>query len=331
MQAFEYIRPGDVASAVALVSGDPTAQYLAGGTTQIDLMLKDGVLEPERLVDITRLPLRGITRDGDVLRVGALATMEELAADATVAERLPFVREALLAGASPQLRNMATIGGNILQRTRCRYFRDPAVASCNKRAPGSGCAAVGGAARMHAILGASEHCIALHASDLCVPLVALDAVAHIQGPRAQRSVPLTEFYLPPGDRPDVENVLEHGELVTGIEIPLLPAGTRSGYLKVRDRASYEFALTSAAVALAADGGVITHARVALGGVGTIPWRAPQAEAVLRGAPVDAQTFRAAADAAIHDPFTVAGTAFKVELAKRTLVRILQTVAGGGSS
>jgi xanthine dehydrogenase YagS FAD-binding subunit len=330
MQAFEYIRADDVASAVALVSGDPKAQYLAGGTTQIDLMLKDGVLEPERLVDITRLPLRGITRDGDVLRVGALATMEDLAADATVAERLPFVREALLAGASTQLRNMATIGGNILQRTRCRYFRDPAVTACNKRAPGSGCAAVSGAARMHAILGVSEHCIALHASDLCVPLVALDAVAHIQGADAQRSVPLTEFYVLPGNRPDVENVLQHGELVTAIEIPLLPPGTRSGYLKVRDRASYEFALTSAAVALAIDDGVIAHARVALGGVGTIPWRAPEAEAVLRGAPIDAQLFRAAADAAIHGPFTVAGTAFKVELAKRTLVRILETVTEGGS-
>ena len=330
MQAFEYIRADDVASAVALVSADPGAQYLAGGTTQIDLMLKDGVVEPERLVDITRLPLRGITRDGVVLRVGALVTMEELAADATVAERLPLVREALLAGASPQLRNMATIGGNILQRTRCRYFRDPAVAACNKRAPGSGCAAVSGAARMHAILGASEHCIALHASDLCVPLVALDAVAHIQGADARRSVPLTEFYVLPGDRPDVENVLGHGELVTAIEIPLLPAATRSGYLKVRDRASYEFALTSAAVALAIDDGVIAHARVALGGVGTIPWRAPEAEAVLRGAPAGAQAFRGAADAAIHDPFTVAGTAFKVELAKRTLVRILQTVAGGGA-
>ena len=329
MQAFEYIRADDVASAVALVSSDPTAQYLAGGTTQIDLMLKDGVLEPERLVDITRLPLRGITRDGDVLRVGALVTMEELAADATVAERLPLVRQALLAGASPQLRNMATIGGNLLQRTRCRYFRDPTVAACNKRAPGSGCAAISGAARMHAILGASEHCIALHASDLCVALVALDAVAHLQGVDAQRSVPLTEFYVLPGDRPDVETTLQHGELVTAIEIPLLPAGTRSGYLKVRDRASYEFALTSAAVALAIDDGVITDARVALGGVGTIPWRAPEAEAVLRGAPIDAQTFRAAADAAIHDPFTVAGTAFKVELAKRTLVRMLATVADGG--
>jgi CO/xanthine dehydrogenase FAD-binding subunit len=330
MQAFEYVRAADVASAVALVSSDPTAQYLAGGTTQIDLMLKDGVLEPERLVDITRLPLHGISGDGEVLRVGALVTMEELAADATVAERLPLVREALLAGASTQLRNMATIGGNVLQRTRCRYFRDPAVAACNKRAPGSGCAAISGAARMHAILGASEHCIALHASDLCVPLVALDAVVHLQGVDAQRSAPLTEFYVLPGDRPDVENVLQHGELLTAIEIPLLPAGTRSGYLKVRDRASYEFALTSAAVALAIDDGVVTDARVALGGVGTIPWRAPEAEAVLRGAPIDAKTFRAAADAAIHDPFTVAGTAFKVELAKRTLVRILATVAGGGA-
>ena len=182
---------------------------------------------------------------------------------------------------------------------------------------------------MHAILGASEHCIALHASDLCVPLVALDAVAHLQGVDAQRSVPLTEFYVLPGDRPDVETVLRHGELITAIEIPLLAAGTRSGYLKVRDRASYEFALTSAAVALAIDDGLITDALVALGGVGTIPWRAPEAEAVLRGAPIDAQRFRAAADAAIQDPFTVAGTAFKVELAKRTLVRMLATVAGGG--
>jgi xanthine dehydrogenase YagS FAD-binding subunit len=183
---------------------------------------------------------------------------------------------------------------------------------------------------MHAIVGASERCIALHASDLCVPLVALDAVAQIQGPDAQRSVPLTEFYTVPGDRPDVENVLQHGELVTAVDVPLLPPGTRSGYLKVRDRASYEFALTSAAVALAINDGVIAHARVALGGVGTIPWRAPEAEAVLRGAPVGAEVFRAAADAAIRDPFTVPGTAFKVELAKRTLVRILETVTDGST-
>ena len=327
MRPFEYVRPDDVADAVAMVSGDPGAQYLAGGTTLLDLMLKDAVVESETLVDIGRLPLRGITRRDDTLSVGALTTMEELAAHPTAAERVPLVREALLAGASPQLRNMATIGGNLLQRTRCRYFRDPAVAACNKRSPGSGCAAVTGAARMHAILGASEHCIALHASDLCIPLVALDAVVHLQGVGGQRSVPLTGLHVLPGDRPDIENVLEHGELITQVDVPLLPAGTRSGYLKVRDRASYEFALTSAAAALLIEDARIARARLALGGVGTVPWRAREAEEILNGAPATGETFRAAAEAAVQDPFTVPGTAFKVELAKRTIVRILQTVSG----
>ena len=327
MSAFEYTRPDDVAAAVALVSADPGASYLAGGTTQLDLLLKDGVVAPERLVDIGRLPLRGITRAEDTLRVGALTTMEELAADPTVSERVPFLREALLAGASPQLRNMATIGGNLLQRTRCRYFRDSTVPACNKRTPGSGCAAVRGPARMHAILGAGEHCIALHASDLCVPLVALDTLVDIQGVDGSRSVPLTQFYVLPGERPDIENVLQHGELITRIRIPLLPVGTRSGYLKVRDRASYEFALTSAAAALMIEDGTIVRARLALGGVGTVPWRALEAEEILRGAPAAGRTFQAAAQAALADPFTVAGTAFKVELAERTIVRILQTVSG----
>jgi xanthine dehydrogenase YagS FAD-binding subunit len=327
MSAFEYVRPDEVAGAVAMVSADPGASYLAGGTTQLDLMLKDGVVAAERLVDIGRLPLRGISRSDDTLHVGALTTMEELAADPTVAERVPFVHEALLLGASPQLRNMATIGGNLLQRTRCRYFRDPTVAACNKRIPGSGCAAVTGAARMHAILGAGEQCIALHASDLCVPLVALDAVVHTQGVGAQRRVLLTEFYVLPGDRPDIENVLQHGELITQVDVPLLPVGARSGYLKVRDRASYEFALTSAAAALLIEDGTIAKARLALGGVGTIPWRAREAEELLNGAPANNQTFRAAAEVALRDPFTVSGTAFKVELAKRTIVRILQTVSG----
>jgi CO/xanthine dehydrogenase FAD-binding subunit len=327
MSAFEYVRPDDVAGAVAMVSTDPGAAYLAGGTTHLDLLLKDGVVKTARLVDLGRLPLRGINRCDGALRVGALTTMEELAADPTVTERLPLVREALLAGASPQLRNMATIGGNVLQRTRCRYFRDPTVAACNKRTPGSGCAAVTGAARMHAILGASQHCIALHASDLCVPLVALDAVVHLQGVGGRRSVPLTDFYLLPGDRPDVENVLEHGELITQVDVPLLPVGARSGYLKVRDRASYEFALVSAAAALRIQDGTITMARLGLGGVGTIPWRAPEAEELLVGAPANHQTFQAAARAALGDPFTVPGTAFKIELAKRTIVRILQTVSG----
>ncbi|WP_326557088.1 FAD binding domain-containing protein [Micromonospora sp. NBC_01796] len=327
MTLFEYVRPDDVTGAVDLVSADPGAAYLAGGTTQLDLLLKDGVIRSDRLVDIGRLPLRGITRDGDTLRVGALTTMDALAADPVVAQRVPFVREALLAGASPQLRNMATIGGNLLQRTRCRYFRDSAVAACNKRVPGSGCAAVTGVARMHAILGASERCIALHASDLCVPLVALDVQVHLRGTDGERTVPLTEFYLPAGESPEIETVLRHGELITRVDLPLPAPGTRSGYLKVRDRASYEFALTSAAAALVVDNGVITSARLALGGVGTIPWRARAAEAVLTGAPANVDTFRAAAEAEIRDPFTVPGTEFKVELAKRTIVRTLRDVSG----
>jgi xanthine dehydrogenase YagS FAD-binding subunit len=330
MRPFQYVLAADPAEAVAAVATDPTAAYLAGGTTQVDLMLKDGVLSPGRLVDITRLPLKGVTATSTAIRVGAATTMEEMAADPAVAQRLPLVREALLLGASVQLRNMATIGGNLLQRTRCRYFRDPTVGACNKRQPGTGCAAVTGAARMHAILGASANCIALHASDLAVSLVALDTIVQIQGTTGTRSVPLTEFYLEPGDKPDVENVLRHGDLITGIEIPLLPQGARSTYLKVRDRASYEFALTSAGVAVVVENGVIREGRVALGGVATVPWRAWAAEEILQGAPANTQTFRAAAEAAVQDPFTVPGTAFKVDLAKRTLVRALQIVMGGAA-
>jgi xanthine dehydrogenase YagS FAD-binding subunit len=326
VSTFHYERATSVAAAIATVSSDPDATYLAGGTTQLDLQLKDAVVSPGRLVDITRLPLRGVTRTGDTIRVGAMTTMEELAGDPTVRERIPFVREALLLGASTQLRNLATIGGNLLQRTRCRYFRDAHVAACNKRTPGTGCAARTGAARMHAILGTSEHCIALHASDVCVTLVALDAVVHTQGPAGERAIPLSELYTLPGKRPDIENVLEHGELITGVEIPLLPDGARSTYLKVRDRVSYEFALTSAAVSFELTGGVISHARVGLGGVGTVPWRAYAAEAALAGARPDAESFRAAAEAALVGAETVPGTAFKVELAKRTLVRALETVA-----
>jgi CO/xanthine dehydrogenase FAD-binding subunit len=326
MSAFAYERATDVEEAVARVSADPNAAFLAGGTTQVDIQLKDGVLSPGRLVDITRLPLRGIRQDGDSIRVGALTTMEELAADPVVIARIPFVHEALLLGASTQLRNMATIGGNLLQRTRCRYFRDPTVAACNKRERGSGCAALTGAARMHAILGTSEHCIALHASDLCVPLTALDAVVHTQGPSGRREIPLTQFYLTPGDTPDVENILEHGELITAVEVPLLPEGARSTYLKVRDRVSYEFALASAAVALEIEGGAISRARVALGGVGTIPWRAYGAEDALRGVPVGTEAFQSAAERALEGASTVPGTAFKVELGKRTLVRALESAA-----
>ncbi|SEC13822.1 xanthine dehydrogenase YagS FAD-binding subunit [Streptomyces sp. 2231.1] len=326
MRTFEYVRATDTREVVQLLADDPAAACLAGGTTQLDLM-KDGVLEPPTLIDITRLPLHGIERRGETLHVGALVTMEELAADATVDERLPMVREALLLGASVQLRNMATIGGNLLQRTRCRYFRDPTVSACNKRTPDSGCAAVEGVARMHAVLGASERCIALHASDLAVALVALDAAVHIQGPSHSRTVPLTEFYLTAAESPQRENVLEHAELITEVEIPLPPAAARSGYLKVRDRTSYEFALTSAAVLLVVDHATIRQARVGLGGVGTKPWRAYEAEHVLTGAPATTATFLDAADATMRDAWTVPGTAFKVPLARRTLVRELQNVSG----
>ncbi|WP_328885445.1 FAD binding domain-containing protein [Streptomyces sp. NBC_00316] len=326
MKTFEYVRATDARQAVELVAGDLSAAYLAGGTTQLDLM-KDGVLTPGVLVDITRLPLHSIERVGEALHVGALVTMEELAADPTVAGRLPLVRDALLAGASTQLRNMATIGGNLLQRTRCRYFRDPAVPHCNKRVSGSGCAAVEGSARMHAILGASDRCIALHASDLAVALVALDAVVHIQGVSGPRRVPLTEFYRTASESPATENVLVHGELIDAVEIPLLPDGVRSGYLKVRDRASYEFALTSAAVALTISDGVVREARVGLGGVGSKPWRAWEAEQVLAGSAAGTETYRQAAEEAVRGAWTVPGTAFKVQLAQRTLVRALQSVAG----
>jgi xanthine dehydrogenase YagS FAD-binding subunit len=330
MNEFNYVRATDVAGAVATLSDNPDASFLAGGTTQLDLMLKDGVVSPTTLVDITGLPLRGISHSNDSLRVGALTTMEELASDPTVVERLTFVNEALLAGASVQLRNMATIGGNLLQRARCRYFRDRTVMACNKRAPGSGCAALTGAARMHAILGTSEHCIALHASDLAVPLIALDSVVHTRGPSGERTIPLTEFYLTPGATPNVENVLEHGELITDIEVPFLPHGARSGYLKVRDRRSYEFALTSAAAAVVMDDGVIRDARIALGGVGTIPWRAYGAEDILRGTRPATKMFRAAGEAALEGARTVSGTAFKVELGRRTVTRILQTTTGVSS-
>jgi CO/xanthine dehydrogenase FAD-binding subunit len=328
MRPFEYLRATGVAGAVASVTANPAAAYLAGGTTQVDLM-KDGVTGPELLIDITHLPLRGVTCGDGMIRVGALTTMAELAADPTVAQRLPVVRDSLLLAASPQLRNMATIGGNLLQRTRCRYFRDLSCA-CNKREPGTGCDAMAGLHRMHAILGTSDHCIATHASDLAVALVALDAVVRVSGVDGDRSIPLADFYLAPGDTPEAENTLAHGELIAAVEVPLLPEGWRSGYLKVRDRTSYEFALASAAVALTIRDGVIAAGRLGLGGVATLPWRARAAEEVLRGAPATAGTFRAAADVALEGAAARPGNAFKIELARRTVVRALATVAAAPS-
>jgi len=325
VRPFEYLRAGDADEAIAAVAGDPGGAFLAGGTTQVDLM-REEVLRPTRLVDIGRLPLRGVAAGEDAVRIGALTTMADAAADPLLRERLPLVAEALLAGASAQLRNMATIGGNLLQGSRCRYYRDR-VFACNRREPGSGCGAIAGHHRMHAVLGTSERCIATHGSDLAVALVALDAMVQLRGPAGPRRIALSDLYLRPGDTPQAETVLAHGELITEVEVPLPPAGTRSHYLKVRDRASYEFALASAAVALAVDDQRITYARVALGGLATVPWRSTAAEQVLRGAPPGPPTFRACAEAALAGAAPRRDNAFKVELGKRTLVRALETVAG----
>lgn len=324
MQPFEYVRATDVREAVAAAAGPDTA-FLAGGTTQVDLM-KDGVFTPRVLIDITGLPLRGITAEQNVLRIGALTTMEELAAHPVVTRRLPMVRESLLLAASPQLRNMATIGGNLLQRTRCRYYRDLSCA-CNKRATGAGCDAISGHHRMHAILGTSEHCVATHASDLAVALVALDATVRTTGAAGERTLPLARFYRTPGDTPGAECALQPGELITEIDVPLLPEETRSVYLKVRDRVSYEFALASAAVAVRVTDGVVADARVALGGLATVPWRCREAEDVLRGTAATEEAFRAAADSALAHARPLPGNAFKVELGKRTVVRALSLVTG----
>jgi CO/xanthine dehydrogenase FAD-binding subunit len=327
MEAFEYIRTPNVAEAIAIVTADPSASYLAGGTTQVDLM-RDGVLTPKRLIDLTRLPLRGIDHQGETVRIGALTTMEELAADATIATRAPVIREALLLGASTQLRNMATIGGNLLQRTRCRYFRDPSC-PCNKRERGTGCAAIDGHHRMHAILGASDRCFATHGSDLAVALIALDAIVHVRGVAGERAIPLTAFYRLPGETPDIENELAHGDLIVSIEVPLPQPGARSHYLKVRDRASYEFALASAAVIVTIADGIIREGRIGLGGIATVPWRAVKAEAALAGAPLGAETLRTAAEAALEGAAPRRDNAFKTELAKRTLIRAMRTATEGG--
>ncbi len=325
MKPCSYTRADDTDAAIAIRSAHPQAAYIAGGTTLLDLM-KDQVLVPDLLVDITRLPLRGIEVTANGVRIGALTTMSEVARDPTIRDRYPMIAQALLLSASPQLRNMATIGGNLLQRTRCGYFRDPAFA-CNKRVPGSGCPAIAGANRMHAILGTSPHCIATHGSDVAVALVALDAVVQVRGPQGERRIPLNDFYVLPGATPERENVLAQGELIVAVEIPPTFDATRSHYLKVRDRASYEFALTSAAVALEMDGATIRAARIALGGVGTVPWRVRAAEALLQGASLDRKVFDEAAEAALVGAIPQHDNAFKVGLAKRTLVQALTTVGG----
>lgn len=330
MRDFTYVLADDVASAGSLVVTDAVARavqtpddvaYVAGGTTQYDLM-RDGIWSPGTLVDISRLPLADIEVEDDLLVVGAAVTMADLALHPSVAD-LDVLRDSLLLAASPQLRTMATIGGNVLQRTRCRYFRDPEVQQCNKRVPGSGCAAIEGTARTHAVLGVDAGCIAVHASDLAVALVALDARVRIHGADGTRTIPVAQLHVRADDDPTRDNVLAAGELITHLEVPVPDA--RSGYLKVRDRASYEFALTSAAVVARVEDGLLAHVAIGLGGVGSVPWRATRAEEVLRGQRASLALFEEAAAAELADAFTVPGTDFKPELARRTLVRQLRDV------
>ena len=328
MHPFSFSAAESADAALRLAADDPRARYLAGGTTLVDLMKLD-VEQPTQLIDITALPLADVTTlPNGALRVGAMVRNSDLAHNEEVRRRYPMLSQALLAGASGQLRNMATTGGNLLQRTRCPYFRDTAM-PCNKREPGTGCSALHGENRGHAILGTSEACIATHPSDMAVALVALDALVHTTGPRGERAIPIGEFHRMPGDHPEVETTLAPGELITGVEIPALPYATRSLYLKVRDRASYAFALASAAVAIDVQGGMVRDARVALGGVGTVPWRSRAAEDALRGQPATVANYRVAAEAALADAVPRKGNAFKIELARRTLVRALTRLEAHG--
>jgi xanthine dehydrogenase YagS FAD-binding subunit len=329
MRPLRYARVTDVEGAVATVAADPDSAFLAGGTTEVDL-IRLGVARPRTLVDINALPLADVDDLGAGLRIGALARMSDVARDPRVVARYPAVAEALLLGASEQLRTMASIGGNLCQRTRCPYFRDD-VSPCNKREPGSGCAALDGISRGHAILGTSEHCIATHPSDLAVPLVAFDAIVHTVGPGGTRTIPIDDFYLAPGTTPEVEHPLAHGELIVAVELPPLPLARSSLYLKYRDRQSYEFALVSVAAAVAVEDGVVSAARLALGGVGTVPWRARLAEQHLVGAPATAERFAAAAAAELAAATTRPDNAFKVALARRAIVRGLTRAVEGGRS
>jgi xanthine dehydrogenase YagS FAD-binding subunit len=324
MYPFRYERAADLRGTIASVTQDPAAEFLAGGTDMLQL-LKDDVRRPQRLIDITGLAdLSGIEIGRKGVRIGALAKMNEVAEHRGIREHYPVIAEALLASASPQLRNMATIGGNLLQRTRCGYFRDTGSA-CNKREPGTGCSAVQGENRLHAVLGGSERCVATHPSDLAVALIALDAVISVEGLQGPRKIPMDEFHLVPGNTPQRETTLNPGELIVAVEIPPLAFAQRSHYRKVRDRASFEFALASAAVALDIDGGVIRGARIALGGIATKPWRAREAEKSLIGKRFEQASFEAAAAQALAGAKPLDQNGFKIPLAQRTLVRALATL------
>ncbi|MBY8883156.1 FAD binding domain-containing protein [Actinacidiphila acidipaludis] len=325
MRPFDYRRADDIDGAVAMLALNPSAAFLGGGTNLVD-HLRLGVTAPDLLVDVTRLGLDRIEplADGGV-RVGGTVRNSDLAADRLVRERYPVLAQALLSGASGQLRNLATTGGNLLQRTRCVYFQD-VTTPCGKREPGSGCSALRGYQRYHAILGASSACIATHPSDMAVAMAALDAVVRVRGRDGERAVPLTDFHRLPGDEPQRDTVLQHGELITAVDLPPLPEGMRSRYRKVRDRASYAFALVSVAAVLDVRDGTVADVRIALGGVAHKPWRASVAERELRGAPATADSFRRAADAELAAAEPVEGNAFKVPLVRGTLVAVLRELS-----
>lgn len=329
MIPFEYQRATDTDTAVATVAARPRAVFLGGGTNLVD-HLKLGLLRPELLVDVSRLPFDTIDAlpDGGV-RIGAMVRNSDLAAHDLIRRRYPVLAQAVLAGASGQLRNLATTGGNLLQRTRCRYFLD-VTTPCNKRQPGSGCPAVDGHNREHAILGASEHCVATHPSDMAVALAALDAVIRVHGPDGTRAIAVTELYRLPGDAPHRDTLLRHGELITEVVLPDLPIAARSTYRKIRDRASYAFALVSVAAAVDVADGVIRDTRIALGGLAHKPWRATRAEELLRGAPATQDVFRAAADAELAPARPLAHNAFKVPMAANTVVAVLRDLTSRDS-
>jgi len=328
MHPFDYARVATVPEAVKSGARD-AAKFIAGGTNLVDLM-KATVEKPAHLVDINALPLSKIDEVEGGIRIGALARMSDVAMHPAIQRRFPAISQALLASASPQLRNAASIGGNLMQRTRCPYFRELTWTPCNKRDPGSGCSAREGDNRLQAILGTSEHCIALHQSDLAVAVAALDGVLTLRGPSGERRVNATDFHLLPGSTPQLEHDLKHGELIVSLFLPDAPHAARSSYLKVRDRTEYEFALASAAVGVHVDGGVIRSVRVALGGVGTKPWRARFAEAAIVGKAPSEKVFRDAAEAELKGVKGYGMNDYKIELAKRTLVRALGDLAGGAA-
>jgi xanthine dehydrogenase YagS FAD-binding subunit len=330
MQPLRYARADGVKSAIVLATGDAGSSFLAGGTTKVDL-LRLGVESADRLIDINDLPLTAVEELADgTIRIGALARMSDVARTPIIRDRFPAVSDALLLGASEQLRDMASMGGNLCQRVRCTYFRD-GVSPCNKREPGTGCSALEGVNRGHAILGVSESCIATHPSDVAVPFVAFDAVVHTTGVEGERAIPIDDFYLLPGDTPQFEHPLAHGELITAIALPPSPLAGGSLYLKFRDRQSYEFALVSVCVALTVKDGVVADVRVALGGVGTRPWRARRAEDELRGAPASDESFIQAAAAELSLATPRPGNTFKVALAERAIVRALRHSLNGQSA